>query len=379
MTGWFVHFFWGSEGNSKKIHFVNWNSILAFLNKGGLGIGSLKAFNCSLLSKWIWRSMHSVGSTWVNLLKSIHGENIGLDSHGCKTNGLWAAIVFNFRKCQELGVSLVRKVGNGCNTRFWKDLWLGPDTLASRFNRLYRLELSPDCTVNDRLSGPAWNWSRTPSGTCHFESLAAELQAVVLNNEEDRWVWVLHEDDCFSVKRTREFLDNLFLPSRDQPTWWLKNIPIKVNVFMWRLHLDRFPSRCNLSARGIDIESIICPIFLSRSETRDHTFLSCNVVNALWNRIRIWMDPQWPTFSTLDELFTWIYSRSIYSSSSVRILCIISATLWWIWRLRNDILFASNRIRKEELFDFIRLFSFLWVKSRSKFAPSWNFWLCNPL
>ncbi|GJU60806.1 hypothetical protein Tco_1238572 [Tanacetum coccineum] len=38
-------FFWGSSEDSKKLAWVKWSNILASLDKGGLGIGSLKAFN----------------------------------------------------------------------------------------------------------------------------------------------------------------------------------------------------------------------------------------------------------------------------------------------------------------------------------------------
>ncbi|GJR33753.1 retrotransposon protein, putative, ty1-copia subclass [Tanacetum coccineum] len=36
-------------------------------------------------------------------------------------------------------------------------------------------------------------------------------------------------------------------------TRWIKTIPIKVNVFAWKLHLDRLPTRSNLLKRGIQL------------------------------------------------------------------------------------------------------------------------------
>nr|GEW51788.1 transposon TX1 putative 149 kDa protein [Tanacetum cinerariifolium] len=44
----------GSSEDSKKLDWVKWLNILASLDKGGLGIGSLKAFNMSRLLKWRW-------------------------------------------------------------------------------------------------------------------------------------------------------------------------------------------------------------------------------------------------------------------------------------------------------------------------------------
>ncbi|GKE68056.1 putative RNA-directed DNA polymerase, eukaryota, reverse transcriptase zinc-binding domain protein [Tanacetum coccineum] len=45
-------FFWGNFENTKKLAWVKWLNILASLDKGGLGIGSLSAFKKALLLKW---------------------------------------------------------------------------------------------------------------------------------------------------------------------------------------------------------------------------------------------------------------------------------------------------------------------------------------
>ncbi|XP_071740704.1 uncharacterized protein [Rutidosis leptorrhynchoides] len=293
---------------SSKIDYLR---VLASRDKGGLGISSLKSFNCTLLLKWVWRSVHSVGAIWVQLLKAIHGEKLGIDIRGCKTKGIWHAIVTNYLSCQASGA-------------------LNPVTLTRK------RVATTDCFVLnsirtflffDRVSGPTWAWSRTPSGTSHLDSLIAELQSVTLTDHADRWTWNLDVESTFTLCDTRLFLDNFWLPSHQHSTWLFKVIPIKVNVFMWRLRLDRLPTRLNLSSRGIDIESIVCPICGLTTETHDHTFLSCEIASTLWNRVRLWMDPHWPTFSTIEELFDWILSRYIHTSRGVKVLCIISTTL----------------------------------------------------
>ncbi|GKD84726.1 putative RNA-directed DNA polymerase, eukaryota, reverse transcriptase zinc-binding domain protein [Tanacetum coccineum] len=44
-------FFWGATGDSRKLAWIIWSNILASLDKRGLVVGSLKAFNNSLLLK----------------------------------------------------------------------------------------------------------------------------------------------------------------------------------------------------------------------------------------------------------------------------------------------------------------------------------------
>nr|GEZ56975.1 RNA-directed DNA polymerase, eukaryota [Tanacetum cinerariifolium] len=60
--------------------------------------------------------------------------------------------------------------------------------------------------------------------------------------------------------RAHNFINDSFLPKMDVPTRWIKNIPIKINIFAWKLYLDKLPTRLNISLRGLDIPSFICPL-----------------------------------------------------------------------------------------------------------------------
>lgn len=47
--------------------------MLADKLKGGLGIGSLEAFNFALFQKWRWRYVNENGALWVNVINEVHG------------------------------------------------------------------------------------------------------------------------------------------------------------------------------------------------------------------------------------------------------------------------------------------------------------------
>ncbi|GKE84901.1 RNA-directed DNA polymerase, eukaryota [Tanacetum coccineum] len=101
-----------------------------------------------------------------------------------------------------------------------------------------------------------------------------------LNVEEDTCVWSLAKDGSFWVGETRRLIDAKFLPSLSSPTSWDKVLPRKVNIFLWRLALDRLPNRWNLSSRGLDIPSISCPMCNSHVESSSHTFFECTVASG---------------------------------------------------------------------------------------------------
>ncbi|GKA45744.1 hypothetical protein Tco_0738540 [Tanacetum coccineum] len=91
----------------------------------GLSVGSLKAFNYSLLLKWRWRMLNCPSALRVKVLKSIHGDTTGFDIKGCQSNGLWARIVGSIYHLHLSGYlplnSFRYSVGDGSLIRFWKD------------------------------------------------------------------------------------------------------------------------------------------------------------------------------------------------------------------------------------------------------------------
>nr|GEZ70909.1 RNA-directed DNA polymerase, eukaryota [Tanacetum cinerariifolium] len=87
-----------------------------------------------------------------------------------------------------------------------------------------------------------------------------KIQPVILSSSKDRWTFNLNGDGEFRVKEVRSLLDNIFLPSANVPTRWVKFIPIKINIFTWRARLDRLPTRSNLMRRGVVMDSDLCPM-----------------------------------------------------------------------------------------------------------------------
>lgn len=71
---------------------------------------------------------------WGFVIKLIHGEDACLGSIGCTTNGIWAKIISSINSLHPLAIiskGMLRFVV-GCHNqlRFWKDIWLGDDTLC---------------------------------------------------------------------------------------------------------------------------------------------------------------------------------------------------------------------------------------------------------
>nr|GEV59111.1 RNA-directed DNA polymerase, eukaryota [Tanacetum cinerariifolium] len=105
------------------------------------------------------------------------------------------------------------------------------------------------------------------------DHLSVLLDSVILSNMEDRWIWDLNGDGICRVKDVRILLDEAFLPKMEVPTRWIKSVPIKVNVFAWKLFLDRLPTRSNLARRNVSIPSWLVRCVTMRSKILSIYFL----------------------------------------------------------------------------------------------------------
>ncbi|XP_071719437.1 uncharacterized protein [Rutidosis leptorrhynchoides] len=212
---------------------AKWSLILASFEKGGINVGSLKAFNLAMLYKWRWRYLMKPNDLWVSLVKSIHG-NIFESTLG---NSLWSSIVDNCSKIinDKLlpGDVFKMQVGNGRNINFWHDIWTGHDSLANRFNRLYHLEINKHHTIADKLVTGSWCWTwkrpeLTGRNVSSLQAIQDELGIVLLTEAEDKWSCSISADSVFSVKGARYHIDRVILPSSNIPTTWNKIIPRKM-------------------------------------------------------------------------------------------------------------------------------------------------------
>ena len=115
------NFLWGETDEEKAIPWVKWSEAMRAREEGGLGINSLKHLNQALIAKWAWRFVNEDKAIWVQILKSIHGENcLIIDSSDAGINSNWREMMKHL-KDPDIRKLLKRKCGNGEDTKFWKD------------------------------------------------------------------------------------------------------------------------------------------------------------------------------------------------------------------------------------------------------------------
>ncbi|PWA81042.1 ribonuclease H protein [Artemisia annua] len=193
---------------------------MAHKHYGGLGVSSLYALNRALLFKWIWPFLSSQSCLWLSVIKAIHGPNGSL----YQPPPTLQTVLFGLRFIKQT---------------------------------LFNLELQKDVSVAQKSQNPDFvvSFQRRPIGCIEesqFQELSLLLSSVVLSSSSDCWSWTLNCHGDFSVKSAREEIDKHLLITSSSSTGWSKLLRIKLNVFAWRMFLDKLTTRINLSNRGLD-------------------------------------------------------------------------------------------------------------------------------
>nr|GEY26685.1 RNA-directed DNA polymerase, eukaryota, reverse transcriptase zinc-binding domain protein [Tanacetum cinerariifolium] len=205
---------------------------LASKKNGGLGVSRFFAYNRALLFKWVWRFITDGSSLWSSFIKALFGN------HGALGNSLqkhqrstWIDIINAIKSLNDKGINLSyfiqKKIGNGENTSFWDGIWLGDTAFKDQFKRLYALEERKSISVAEKLGHTSicHSFRRPPRGGIEQESLnslCSIVNAFVLPNMDDRWSWSLEGSGLFTVKSSRSFINDIFLPNAGVSTRWIK-------------------------------------------------------------------------------------------------------------------------------------------------------------
>ncbi|MFS8026038.1 putative reverse transcriptase zinc-binding domain-containing protein [Helianthus anomalus] len=266
------------------------------------------------------------------------------------------------------------------------DSWTEDRPFKDRFLELFKIARNKHATVADlaiKLQEEVqWNieWSRPPNTDfewLQWSGLLKELNKIKSLTGKDRWGWVNEKWDEFLVAGVKELINKQSVTEQeDRWIHWNSWVPAKIIYFTWRVGIGRIPAKKELRRRGVLLDNYICSRCRIMEETTEHLINECMGAVSVWKRIIGWMKlPATADISSCKK--TLAYADDLKGSVEWKkiIKVIMQATMWHLWKARNEKEFSGITRSEDNTVDDIKTDTFLWLKSRSKLKDLvWERW-----
>ncbi|KAL4377442.1 hypothetical protein GQ457_02G016020 [Hibiscus cannabinus] len=151
-------FVWGTNEGTLSIHLISWDTAKQPIESGGLGFKNPHQQNRAFLMKIGFQLVTYIEALWVRVLKAKYrwGHRLPILIKRPSCSRLWTRLN-NF--WDEICDSANWNIGNGSQTSFWFDNWLGRNGRLA-FNCLVDT-MSPYAMVSDMTTASGeWDWPR---------------------------------------------------------------------------------------------------------------------------------------------------------------------------------------------------------------------------
>lgn len=137
-------------------------------------------------------------------------------------------------------------------------------------------------------------------------------------------------------------------------------------AFSWLLLWDRFPTKKNLATRKIvdPLMATDCVLCEGEVETSLHLFLHCDLhcdfAYRVWTKILGWLGVQFITPRNLFYHLECWFEAARDKRLRKGFWLIWHATIWEVWRVRNDKIFNEVTKRVDEVVEEIQVLAWKW-------------------
>jgi hypothetical protein len=197
ITAVVARFWWGGDEVKRKMHWVKWSDVTIPKVCGGMGFKDFTLFNKAMLAKQGWRLISNPTSLCARVLKGKYYYNRDFMSAANKrgSSHTWRAILYG-REALNLG--LIKRIGDGTNTRIWEDPWI-PTNMGLR--PIVRRPGSGVTLVHELMNPQSGEWNEEILET---KMASVDVQAILKiptgRLEEDSWAWHLERHGNFTVR-----------------------------------------------------------------------------------------------------------------------------------------------------------------------------------
>ncbi|XP_071687034.1 uncharacterized protein [Rutidosis leptorrhynchoides] len=195
--------------------------------------------------------------------------------------------------------SFIRSIGDGKNTSFWDDIWVGNASFKDRFKRLHRLEIDKDINISSKIE---------------------EFKGDGLGN----WAYPSMGRTNSELKELRDTVRNLQL---------------------------------NEDKRGIDLNSVRCPICDGDIEMVEHILFSCQVAKDIWAKVLKWWGYNSAIFG-FEDIFNGTFDCVAQDHKKNQWQAVCWVVCYTLWKNRNAKVFKNKLETVPSLFSEVQVLSY---------------------
>jgi hypothetical protein len=324
---------------------VDWATVCKPREVGGLGILNTKLMNIALMLRWIWKFYQGEEGLWADLLRAKYLREHDFFSKEVPVRGsqFWNAIQ-KIKWHFKLGAK--HSVHNGKWTYFWKDWWVGPGPLRARYPRLFSCCTHPDVTVHATrvLGGIPGEWriqfrrQFSLAESVEWDNLCREVQALPVDEQNDRVSWALDNSGIFSTRSVYHGLMQGATVTHFKEVWRTR-VPPKIKIFLWQLIRGKLPS-CEQVAKRMGPSDGHCAL-CGEIEDCNHIFFTCHMASFMWAGVRELLHCDWNPAGAGD----FIALAQGLAGPLRRLVWFTFATLSWsLWNIRNKLTIEGKMI-----------------------------------
>ncbi|KAL4557552.1 hypothetical protein LXL04_035734 [Taraxacum kok-saghyz] len=85
----------------------------------------------------------------------------------------------------------------------------------------------------------------------------------------------------------------------------------------------------------------------------------------MWQKVAVWIQCPVPAFMSMVDLVEWVDARPVMGQKRSIVDSIFMVVIWVLWTYRNVVVFQRTNYRKQDIFDNIRDYSFVWFSARN--------------
>lgn len=252
---------------------------------GGLGIRDIQLFNTALLAKQAWHIITIPNKLLSRVLTGKYCQKASFlrVSLLCACSHGWRGILAGRDLLCE---KLEAVIGDGEDTRVWKDRWLSTDMARAPVGPAP--EAFQDLRVADLLTRDSKEWKIQLIEQILPHHLAEiKLLKPSKTGGNDGVVWLGARSGIYSTRSgyfAAAKLENQRHTPQSRINWkallWTGRVSPKLQVFLWKITQGALPVGANSQLRGM-LHNTSCPC-CDMLETVLHLFLHCDYAKKVW-------------------------------------------------------------------------------------------------